>query len=771
MSNRSQNGMQSSAEFKLLYGSGSNEAKSWHIFNNATIIGKGRGCDIVLDSPEISSIHCVLTHNASVFFLRDCKSRSGIRVNGEKFSAGQLQDEDIVQIGTFSFQIFIHSNNKNAKSDHEMLKKRRKKNLQLALKHRAKFMELRQRLNRDHNAFDNNYLEEELAEKKRQLYQRLADVETRSEELTLMEKELEADRNLLNKEMSSFRDEIFQKEKEIQDKQGLLKKERKELQEELAKTVAKKEKYEKRYDDLAKWEESLSDREAQLQAAWQDLKQRQALGDLQSHPDIELADDLSEEELARDLVSRRKEFDEELQRLRAEFEEEIASRKQQLEAELQARHDQFKEEMDLKADSLEMSNDVSEEELSNTRTLEELEEEFTRTHASLQDLWQSAGEVELDDEIEEDLESTRPIRPEDLAGLLDEETKKPANNGQVSNETGLDRPLSLPSLPYTKEDINSLPDHFSKEEVRELILRRHELDFYGRFLFQAQTKINAQREELVAIQAELERERARLSDNDTAISKEKWQEQFAQEIEQLEMREKLVSDSEQLLKKHREALTEMLSEYHQLNETCQLMDQNWAGLREENQRLNQLLEQQSHQVEETENKSELLREIESLQRDNEILRQLLSEKDRILEELQNNAVVSLQSMPAVEDVDSYEAELVQFRRQLEADRLVLNQEIQMVRQRNKELEDQTRDCEMEFSRERAQLARERLALERMRSEIQDDLERLQRDAGINGRLASVQQLRQQIVDNRQQTHTTQRDSTRSLSKSQLRKNL
>jgi chromosome segregation ATPase len=120
------------------------------------------------------------------------------------------------------------------------------------------------------------------------------------------------------------------------------------------------------------------------------------------------------------------------------------------------------------------------------------------------------------------------------------------------------------------------------------------------------------------------------------------------------------------------------------------------------------------------------------------LRKQLHEKDQLIERLR--------SQPGQESVDneSYEAELTGFRRQLEADRQKLNKETEQVRSRNKELDEATRELELEMSRERAELARERQRLERLRDDTRQELERIQRDAGLRDRLTPVNTLRDQI---------------------------
>jgi hypothetical protein len=135
-----------------------------------------------------------------------------------------------------------------------------------------------------------------------------------------------------------------------------------------------------------------------------------------------------------------------------------------------------------------------------------------------------------------------------------------------------------------------------------------------------------------------------------------------------------------------------------------------------------------------------------------LLRSLLQEKDGVIEDLQKR----LAPRPGGDsDMDSYEAELNQFRLQLEADRGKLGKEIEALRARNTELDDATRELELEMSRERAELARERTRVERLREEMRLELERVQREAGMRERLAPVQKLREEIVERRQGPTTPQ----------------
>lgn len=74
---------------------------------NGSILGRARGCDIELDSPEVSGVHCVVTRGPAGLYIRDCASRMGTKVNGAKVHDALLHNGDIVQIGSFSFEVYL----------------------------------------------------------------------------------------------------------------------------------------------------------------------------------------------------------------------------------------------------------------------------------------------------------------------------------------------------------------------------------------------------------------------------------------------------------------------------------------------------------------------------------------------------------------------------------------------------------------------------------------------------------------------------------------
>jgi pSer/pThr/pTyr-binding forkhead associated (FHA) protein len=81
--------------------------KHWGLLRSANTVGQARGCDIVLDAPEASSIHCLITIGPEGLTVRDCSSRTGTCVNGNRIWESPLHDGDVLTVGQFSLQVYI----------------------------------------------------------------------------------------------------------------------------------------------------------------------------------------------------------------------------------------------------------------------------------------------------------------------------------------------------------------------------------------------------------------------------------------------------------------------------------------------------------------------------------------------------------------------------------------------------------------------------------------------------------------------------------------
>src|SRR5262249_15867307 len=122
----------------------------------------------------------------------------------------------------------------------------------------------------------------------------------------------------------------------------------------------------------------------------------------------------------------------------------------------------------------------------------------------------------------------------------------------------------------------------------------------------------------------------------------------------------------------------------------------------------------------------------------------VAERDKQNQELKRRIEVTGTPSSAAIDLETYENELNQYRKQIDSDRTRLNNELDQLRQKNAERDEATREMAMELSRERAELARERIRLDRLREEVRTETERMQREAGVRESLAPVQRLREEL---------------------------
>jgi hypothetical protein len=238
------------------------------------------------------------------------------------------------------------------------------------------------------------------------------------------------------------------------------------------------------------------------------------------------------------------------------------------------------------------------------------------------------------------------------------------------------------------------------------------------------------------------------------------QEQRAEQVDTgilLEKQRAALNQAEAALREQRSELGRMMSDLRELQASIKKQQgADVLAVMQENDELRQVLGEYESRVaqgadvgKQTADASGALEEIRS---ENELLRKLLQEKDsaaldlrRQLDEVKNQAPSVPPARAENMDLESYETELNQFRQQLESDRAKLDKELEQLRVRNTELEEATREMEMAMSKERAELGRERIRLDRMREEVRNEVERVQREAGMRESLAPVNKLREEIT--------------------------
>ncbi len=568
------------AMLSLLYSNSGK--KNCPLNRDATIIGKSKGCDVVLEAPDISTLHCVITRNAGGFYVRDCNSRAGIRLNGDRIYESILHDEDILQVGPFSFQITIPEKPKESRdlkneSQIRRLKQKRENLTYLALNLRRQLLELR--CQNPQAVEVKAKADAELLQQANSLKTRLVECDQRTEQLNQRERDLARDREILAREMTEFQDRVAAKEAELQEKED----------------------------------------------HWQ-------------------------------------------------------------------------------------------------QQIQTLEEKCCRQEAQ-----NAAGSSE---------------------------------GNTTSTQIALEDTNPLPQVYGELEVTRILPEFTEAEEARKLILRRKELDFYVRHLQRTRKRLDNEAKRLQEERNHLTRGmlEMQIEQRENQLAREHLTREQGDTAQKLEKQQAALVQAEEVLREQRANLMSMMEELKTMQK--QVRSQNneeMELLQQENQELREIIEElQNQPAPEPEPSEEFLKlkeDMEKLQHDNNLLRQLLDEKNALLEELEKNPPAPEPSEEEedikIEDPDSFEAELVKYRRELEQDRLRLNEEIQHLRQRNQEMDETIREMEMEMSKERAQLARERTRLERLREEIKIETDRLQRNGGLGDRLAPISRLRDEILNHGQ----------------------
>jgi Nif-specific regulatory protein len=85
--------------------------------NRKTLIGRGSDCHITLPDPICSRVHATLTREADGWVLRDCDSRNGTSVNGQKIDEATVVDGTTLRIGSTEFHFHESEEPPTAKGD------------------------------------------------------------------------------------------------------------------------------------------------------------------------------------------------------------------------------------------------------------------------------------------------------------------------------------------------------------------------------------------------------------------------------------------------------------------------------------------------------------------------------------------------------------------------------------------------------------------------------------------------------------------------------
>ncbi len=75
------------------------------LLKKTLLVGRRESCDIVLRFPNVSDHHCQLVVESGYWYIRDQKSRNGLKVNGMRVMEKRLDPGDILSIATHRYTV------------------------------------------------------------------------------------------------------------------------------------------------------------------------------------------------------------------------------------------------------------------------------------------------------------------------------------------------------------------------------------------------------------------------------------------------------------------------------------------------------------------------------------------------------------------------------------------------------------------------------------------------------------------------------------------
>jgi pSer/pThr/pTyr-binding forkhead associated (FHA) protein len=86
---------------RQLYGPGA--PRDIVIRGDLLLIGRGRTCDVVIPSLELSRRHIAVRRDAADYVVEDLDSQNGVYLNGVRIHSAALRGGDTIQLGEVAF--------------------------------------------------------------------------------------------------------------------------------------------------------------------------------------------------------------------------------------------------------------------------------------------------------------------------------------------------------------------------------------------------------------------------------------------------------------------------------------------------------------------------------------------------------------------------------------------------------------------------------------------------------------------------------------------
>ena len=75
------------------------------LLKKSLLVGRRESCDIVLRFSNVSAHHCQLTVTGGYWYVRDLKSRNGVKVNGLRVEERRLDPGDILSVAKHRYEV------------------------------------------------------------------------------------------------------------------------------------------------------------------------------------------------------------------------------------------------------------------------------------------------------------------------------------------------------------------------------------------------------------------------------------------------------------------------------------------------------------------------------------------------------------------------------------------------------------------------------------------------------------------------------------------
>jgi adenylate cyclase len=75
------------------------------LLKKSLLVGRRESCDIVLRFPNVSAHHCQLNCIGGYWYVRDLKSRNGVKVNGLRVTERRLDPGDVLSVASHKYDV------------------------------------------------------------------------------------------------------------------------------------------------------------------------------------------------------------------------------------------------------------------------------------------------------------------------------------------------------------------------------------------------------------------------------------------------------------------------------------------------------------------------------------------------------------------------------------------------------------------------------------------------------------------------------------------